>query len=92
MNIWALKWDLSGVGLVILQMRMGSHQVGPDVLLFVWSSLNTPTNHSHTQPRSVPNLVNYFLPKRIYVKCENAILVALSYMKELDTLSHGRSN
>ena len=22
---------------------------------------NTPTNHSHTQPRSTPNLVNYFL-------------------------------
>ena len=22
---------------------------------------NTPTNHSHAQPRSTPNLVNYFL-------------------------------
>ena len=22
---------------------------------------NTPTNHSHAKPRSIPNLVNYFL-------------------------------
>ena len=38
------------------------------------SRCDTPTNHSHAQPRSTPNSVNYFFPKRVYVTYTNAIL------------------
>ena len=37
------------------------------------NSQYTPTNHSHVQPRSTPNLVNY-LYKHTDVKYQNAIL------------------
>ena len=33
----------------------------------------TPTNHSHVQPRLIPNFVNYFL-RNVYVKYKNTIL------------------
>ena len=44
------------------------------VCVSVYSWFNTPTNHSHAQPWSTPNLVYYFPLKHVYVKYKNAIL------------------
>ena len=45
-------------------------------ILIVLMINNTPTNHSHAKPLSIPNLVNYFSWNVLYVKYKKCYFVA----------------